>query len=154
MDNKILFALLLSLVLILIIVCVFYCYRTHTKELNFVNDSINGIWSGDTEFCNQAGLSLMYIYLYGDQYKKDGYIVMIGDDGQILTNQEFNILINNINYKNDMHSMSSRMTFNESDIFPENVILDLDMARGILRIKDNDTVYGLLYRNNELSLKN
>lgn len=143
-------AFLLILILIIIV-------KNYNLYGGLCENYIYGYWVADSVFCEDSGCKEMLLFI-GEPIRKGwGYIqrnchLVINDD---ISNQ-----IIKIKYKPWSSGLSSSLgkcqintkaEFEENPVFPENITLEVDMAKGTLRIYDKEKIYGYFYKDHEIT---
>jgi hypothetical protein len=116
---------------------------------------LTGMWKGDDAFCESSGLSSMLLYIGSPDGKRhtqrECFLVMNND----ITCQEIKI-----SYRRGKtpwgrvgkYRVKADIEFSEDPVWPEkNLTFDFDMLTGKLCIHCDGNLYGLLYRDNELT---
>lgn len=150
-----------AIVIIFAILIIFYYFLKSTPispETRAYEKFIYGYWTGDEGFCEESDVSSMMLFigksdtsadnLSGKSITRKAHLVINND----VTNQTLDIC-----YKpqciTDLkkYKVKAKLTFEEECSIPENVTLEFDMVKGLLRIYADDTIYGVFYKNNEVS---
>jgi hypothetical protein len=151
MTSKIWIAIAVIVIMILV-----YVVRARASD---VNEYITGAWIAPDEFCEDAELdSLMIVFgdltresIFGG-IKQPGYIVampnMINTGLTLRYSRGYSISP----YKRVIHAS---VEFDDGALWgetnPTDIILDVDMSKGKMKIHDGDTVFAILYKSNDIS---
>lgn len=115
---------------------------------------MEGMWKGDSAFTEESGVSSMLLYIGessgGRRVTRECYLV-INDD---ITSQPLKIT-----YKKSstgfcvvgQYTVNAAIEFEEEEVFPTEVTMEFSLTDGSLRIYSDGVLYGLFYRDNELS---
>ena len=148
--------LIFSIIIILIIVISsfigmsYYITSYNEKELLF---HINGFYTADPIFCEQAGLSLIILYFKD----KDGYILIKDQSENILLNSSFTYILNPISKLNKLHGECKYtiefLDLPEQDFFPKKQQFEFIPETHRIKLFDAEskTIYAVLYKNNAAS---
>jgi hypothetical protein len=116
------------------------------------------MWVGDPEFLKKSNLKDLQIFLSPKNKKKrDGYIVMINTNNDIILNQPIELqeispahdqrwAAYNMNKKinNDNFTINYLISNDiDTNLFPKNITISVSMTNGTLVIKSNNNVYAL-----------
>lgn len=129
MTNRVLIAIIVILIILLIYSC------CECKKLD-------GFYSASDEFLNVTKIDSMYLYIGKSRglFRKiySGYLYISPD----VSNQLFELTTNPF-------TSQCTIVFEDEQIFPENITVGIN--DGKLLISDEDTVYGLLYKDTEIT---
>lgn len=141
-----------TLIAFILIIVLFVGFDNRVNEYE---DYIGGLWVADEEFCNKSGV--------------DSIMMFIGPPSTSLFSTERNchILINN-DYSNQGFTLKYRKNtiiglptvhhdylitaetaFEEEPIMPESVDINISMMHNMMRIYDDETIYGIFYKDHE-----
>lgn len=116
--------------LILIIIIIVYITRK--------DDYISGFWIISDQFKEESGLENFIIYISPELNK--GYIILKANN-KILYNDNVNLKI----------SKSYIQIEEEIPNIPNKLVFDIDKNKGKLTIKENSILYGVFYKDNQMS---
>lgn len=157
-----------SLAVIIILLIVFIAISIiNTQRYNkSITDYLHGLWVSDDDFCAQAGIDGILLYIGEEnttllQNIHKAYLI-IHADGQILDERRITITyykhfvsllydsnpIINITIEDANGEPSS---INMDDIMPNQLSLDLNMNSGCMYWSNDDTVYAKLYKDSKAS---
>lgn len=131
---------------------------------------LEGFWSGDPTFLEEAGLSEMFLYIaprerVGGRWCRQGYLVMVDDAGGMVSNQGVEIgwagaagrwaSALKSNFSGDPAEVfrvaDADFTYDEEAVMPQAMSLGLDVTRGAVSLYTADRLYAFLYKDNEVS---
>lgn len=136
-----LIALLVILTFILIVIC-WYSYNIHKK---IYNDYLYGIWRGEIDFCNDAGISDMILHLNKIENNcMFGYLIICDANG-VSINEPIKFNLNYIQIYNEFNCQAE-LEGRKSLPFPKNINIKFSMDDGYLMLYDDSTVYAKLYK--------
>ena len=116
--------------LILTIIIIVYITRK--------DDYISGFWIISDQFKEESGLENFIIYISPELNK--GYIILKANN-KILYNDNVNLKI----------SKSYIQIEEEIPNIPNKLVFDIDKNKGKLTIKENSILYGVFYKDNQMS---
>ena len=116
--------------LILTIIVIVYITRK--------DDYISGFWIISDQFKEESGLENFIIYISPELNK--GYIILKANN-KILYNDNVNLKI----------SKSYIQIEEEIPNIPNKLVFDIDKNKGKLTIKENSILYGVFYKDNQMS---
>ena len=116
--------------LILTIIIIVYITRK--------DDYISGFWIISDQFKEESGLENFIIYISPELNK--GYIILKANN-KILYNDNVNLKI----------SKSSIQIEEKIPNIPNTLVFDIDKNKGKLTIKENSVLYGVFYKDNQMS---
>lgn len=116
--------------LILTIIIIVYMTRK--------DDYISGFWIISDQFKEESGLENFIIYISPELNK--GYIILKANN-KILYNDNVNLKI----------SKSYIQIEEEIPNIPNKLVFDIDKNKGKLTIKENSILYGVFYKDNQMS---
>jgi hypothetical protein len=116
--------------LILTIIIIVYITRK--------DDYISGFWIISDQFKEESGLENFIIYISPELNK--GYIILKANN-KILYNDNINLKI----------SKSYIQIEEEIPNIPNKLVFDIDKNKGKLTIKENSILYGVFYKDNQMS---
>lgn len=140
---------LIALVIVLVVIAIVLTIKSPLPNLN-------GIWIAPQDFCEKSGVGGIIVY-FGTWCDKicPCYIIIYGDNDTVLENLNTDIKVDNVSYAEKDAHMCTHIDVSFADepqsILPQNVTLVINMDSMVCVITANDTVYALLYKNNELS---
>lgn len=116
---------------------------------------LEGMWRGDDDFCAESGVSsmLMYIGAASSRYGKvtrDGYLIINND----VCNQAIKMTYRRPYvgfWKLGVYQPTVNMTYDETAVMPEKVTFHVDMINGCLKIYQGKQMYGVFYKDHELT---
>ena len=131
------------LAVIIIIIAIHHIYTVHV----LCNKFLSGYWVADSMFCEESGVSSMLMFI---NKTHDIMYLVINNN---ITNQMVKMscgggFLGTLNSK-VYHCV---LEFEEDCGIPSDVSLDLNVADGVLRIHDEKTIYGIFYKDHEVSL--
>lgn len=149
-------------VIVLLIVATSTMYNPHTE---LMSDWLYGYWVGDSTFCEDTNISSILLFI-GDEKDPSGstaerpaYIIINNN----IANQPLDITykkpskfdianMTNITNKVQPFSVDAHLEFSDEDIdIPSEVTLELDVSSGRLRMHDGETMYGIFYKDHEVT---
>lgn len=154
--------LIASLIALLIIVIIIVPYRINDYEL-----FLSGFWTGDSKFLEESGLSDMFIYISPrDDNTREGYLVMIDTDGNIITNQNIKINYGSLfgrslsalnghfitSDENIYNINSAEFIYDNKNIMPETMNIGVNITNGTLALYDDEELYAFFTKDNEASM--
>ncbi len=139
---------IISLVII-VIMLIIYFYNPHRQEYE---DYITGAWTADKQFCKESEIdgSSLVIGKASPDGKRTCHLIMDPDiTEQIIT----------INYSKSSggrlsikkYEITPTIEWTKEEIWPEDCRWEFDMKNGLLRIYHEDNLYGVYFKDNELS---
>lgn len=149
------------LIIIFVICIIFYYFVWNTSvspETKAYENFIYGYWTGDEGFCEESDVSSMMLFigksdigedkLSSQKITRKAYLVINND----VTNQTLDICYTpQCAKKIGKYKVDAKLKFEEECSIPENVTLEFDMIKGLLKIYADDTIYGVFYKNNEVT---
>lgn len=142
-----------SLCVVVILVLVWIGWNCSAPEYE---KFITGMWKGDSAFCESSGMSSMLLYIGEPSHNWR----RTTRDCHLIINNDITCQAVKITYKRGStgwcrvgkYRILCDLEFDEDPVMPEkNLTFDFDMATGKLCIHCDGTLYGLLYRDNELT---
>lgn len=146
-------------IILILVILIIYFVRTNYHNVHQQNyeDFMYGYWVGDDGFCENAEISSMMLFI-GDPIKwtkgrmqRNAYLVINND----ITNQPLKIQYKKVSTgygcKLNKYKIRAHILFEEETDIPPDVTLEFDVLNGKLRIHDGENLYGLLYKDNEVS---
>ncbi len=151
-------------IIIFVIFVIFYYFLWNTSappETKVYENFIYGYWTGDEGFCEESDVSSMMLFIGKSDIGEDklstqkitrkAHLVINND----VTNQTLDICYKpNCTITSDKlgkYKVKANFKFEEECSIPENVTLEFDMIKGLLKIYADDTIYGVFYKNNEVT---
>lgn len=140
------FVIAIAIVIILIII---YCYCTWNTSLN--EDYLYGCWlADDDEFCDESDMKSMMLFIGDyDSGERLCHLVIMDD----ICNQGFSI-----KYRPGWsgptvgkYRIYTKATFDEFPIWPEDIVIDIDIRRGTMVIHSDGTVFARLNKQHEIT---
>jgi len=153
----------LVVVLILVIAVAFPRVRDSEKMLS-------GFWSGDPTFLEKSGLSEMFLYVSPPspgERERQGYLVMKGGDGSIVSNQGLSLDLRGRPASRWASALKSnfsasalesyrvpkvRVAYDDIPVMPEEMALSLNAADGTLALHSDGKIHAFLVKDNETSI--
>ncbi len=154
-------------VLIVVIAVLPFRIRDHEKFLT-------GLWAGDPNFLEQAGLSAMFLYIAPCErldggWKRQGYLVMFDTHGDPVSNQGIEVAYQRplsrwrsafmshffVRARETYRISDALITYDDAEIMPKKMHLGLNTAEGTLTLYSEDEgrkLYAFLVKDNETSL--
>lgn len=139
-------------IVVLVVVLIIYLFaRFNTSAYD---DYLTGYWVGDPDFCEDADIDSMLVWIGPPtsgwfSQTRDCYIVMTPDR----TNQPFTMSHSKgwASPFTNKYCVKAKVELEDDKFMPEDVEFDLDVHRGLLRIRDSETVYAKLYKQTYIS---
>lgn len=153
-KNKLLSGLVVTIVIILL----YLNLKTRNLHRNVYEDYLYGNWIADDGFCDESDISSMMMFIgepvdkKSSNVKRKAYLIINND----ITNQTIDISYKKQSTGNDLtlkqYKFPVKIDFSDPDVdIPDNVNFEIDIQKGRLRIHDDEVVYGVLYKNHEIS---
>ena len=118
-------------------------------------DFCTGLWVADKDFCAESGVDSMMMYLGPET---SSYLtttrqchLLINDD---YSNQGFTMTyskgsIIGIPTVHHEYNITPTLEFEEDEVMPSEVHMEISMMRNMIRIYDDDQLYGIFYKDHE-----
>jgi hypothetical protein len=140
---------------IILIVVVIIVVVLLAKTTIDTDDYIYGFWAAEgDQFCEDSGINSMMLFI-GDgsrrwfTFRRQGYIVITdGFSSQGLTFEHRYALVSPLD---DKLYTTAKVTFDDEQIWPENVDVVVDKSAGTLTISADGTVYAKLYKHHDIT---
>jgi hypothetical protein len=133
---------LIAIILVLVIIIIYFAY----KWVATISTFLGGMWYADSEFCDKANISGMYLYIGSSESGKvrNGYIIIYDDDTMIANTKitiEFSISTVKINSEEKIEQLPSNMEY------------DLDIGNSILKLysQNKEKLQACLIKDNEMT---
>ncbi len=138
--------------IIIILILIYYGWNCSLYDYE---EYLGGMWRGDDAFCEESGVSSMLLYIgkptaKNNRTSRDGYLVINNN----VTNQAITLEYTPSNTsfcRLGEYAVDVNIAYTEDEIMPKNVKLRVNMKTGSLKIYQKDKMYGLFYRDGELS---
>jgi len=147
-----------NIIITTIIIIVIYLYIIMMDRKTYDN-FISGFWKADQNYCDNAEISNMILYI--DSIDNTGYLI-INKDNDLIENSAFRLEKKIIsNYNNLLpfnNNIEYNVKFNSKDnnefLWDNgNYILKLSIISGTIVIYKEDTIFSILYKDNSVSNK-
>jgi len=147
-----------NIIITIIIIIVIYLYIIMMDRKTYDN-FISGFWKADQNYCDNAEISNMILYI--DSIDNTGYLI-INKDNDLIENSAFRLEKKIIsNYNNLLpfnNNIEYNVKFNSKDnnefLWDNgNYILKLSIISGTIVIYKEDTIFSILYKDNSVSNK-
>lgn len=152
-DRILLYKAAIAFLVIIVIVLVFVHFNSYST---LYRDFMYGYWIASDDYCEQADISSMMLFI-GDEDDKKGrrtaYLIINND----ITNQMLTLDMSRPSHPMSPSSMSTKCTvrtkieFEEDCGIPLELTFEFDLLDGTLKLHDGETMYGMLYKNHEIS---
>ena len=141
---------------IVVVIIILFWTIGHSNTSSY-EEFLYGMWVGDDEFCKNANIDSIMMFLGEPDVglmscTRDGYIIIV-IDGEPVVNQGF-ILNYSPGWSGPSigpYTVSSDVTFDEENIWEDDVTITVNIVNGTMRIYNGDTMYAKLYKENTLS---
>ena len=133
-------------ILILVITFLSFNFGLYMSKIN----NINGFWVCSEDFNKEAELDNFIIYIGKYDIKTNGfpsYILMVDDENHILINTPINIKITLHGF--NLNKFNIHFVDLNSEFLSNNLVCTYNGSK--LELYKDDTIYGCMYKNNELS---
>jgi len=137
-----------------VVIILFFVQQRKATALN--ERAVDGFWIADESFCKSAAVDHMMMFIgkndgVGRNVVRQGYLI-IGPD---ITNQPFTVSWTRPT-RHDLsapYRVAAEFDFTDSCDIANEVTAEFNVATGQLRLfdADDETIYGVFYRNNEIS---
>ncbi len=141
--------------ILVIVVVIIVIWNVATMNTNAYDEYLYGLWIGDDEFCEDAEIDSVLLFIgESDGGTRNAYIV-IQVDGEPVCNQ--GLVINHsrgwAGPGIDKYTVTASVDFDEEQLWSEDgrVKITVDMRTGIMRIWAGDQLYAKLYKSMEIS---
>jgi hypothetical protein len=146
-TNPIIIAIIVAIIAIILAI-----YAATDIQLKNAKKYIPGMWIGDKHFLESSGLKDMQLFISPlDEGQHQGYLIMIGDNDQFISNQALTIPKINFSTIGAIKSISSdknqgnmKIMFDTVESWPSDVKFTLSILNGTLAIHDNENIYAFL----------
>jgi len=145
------YALFLVVIIILI-------YNANDCSVREYEDYMTGIWRGDPGFCAGADLSSMMLYVGGRSDTswfgsriRECYLIMNND----ICNQSITLSYSRGSSgfcSVGKYEITAHVKYEDEAVMPETVTMEFDMRSGVLRIHNDTKLYGVLWKDAEMSM--
>ena len=151
MDKILQYGIIAAVIVLLIIIYLVSTNRGSKSSLDPEN-YVYGHWIADSGFCDESEISSMQIFIGKaaedcTDVERPAYILINND----IANQEFEIKYKKGKLQGDTYKVEAVLEFSDEIDIPEEVTLEFNIMKGRLRIHDDDTVYGIMYKDHEVS---
>jgi hypothetical protein len=133
-------------ILILVITLLSFNFGSYMSKIN----NINGFWVCSEDFNKEAELDNFIIYIGKYDIKTNGfpsYILMVDDENHILINTPINIKITLNGF--NLNKFNIHFVDLNSEFLANKLVCTYTGSK--LELYKDDTIYGCMYKNNELS---
>jgi len=134
-------------ILILIIILLYYfVQRTRDYISSTAADYekyMYGMWVGGESFCNDADITNMMLFVGERKKGKRTAYLIIGPD-------VYNDIVT-IKCPRENKKFKATLEFVDTTPMPTELTIDLDIILGQMRLYSGDTLYGVLYKNHEVT---
>ena len=140
-------------VIILISVIVF-TYWLINSSTNTYEDYLYGMWVGSEAYCDESNIDNMMLFVGKPDKKKGILSTTTSRKGYLIIGPNVCNSTINIEYKGVANkTINAKVIFDDEEEppFPEDVIINLDIVKGCMKIYNNDTLYGHFYKNHEIT---
>lgn len=153
-----------NIIIITYIIIILYSIILYVDRQTY-NNYMSGFWKGDTEFCSEAKIDDMVLYL--NDNTKTGYLI-ITKDNEVIENNAFTMkkrILNNMNNLIPFNNIFGNQIMEyEVEFIPENqseecfwqdskFIIELSIINGTILLHRDDTLFSKLYKDNTISNK-
>lgn len=150
------------IILLIFAICILFYYflwgGSVSPETKAYENFIYGYWTGDEGFCEESDVSSMMLFIGKSDIGEDKLSTQkITRKAHLVINNDVTNQTLDICYKPECvkkigkYKVKANLKFEEECSIPENVTMEFDMVKGLLKIYANDTIYGVFYKNNEVS---
>jgi uncharacterized protein YutD len=142
------------IVVLIVLIISTYCSYIMGKYNNEMSN-LRGFWETDKTFNDESGISVFTMYI--GKYKNGSYpvyLLMVDTDENILINTPSQmklsqvVLNNTTDYYREFNVCFSDLN---SELIPNNIMLRYHSKSSKIVLSGNDTVYGCLFKNAQLS---
>jgi hypothetical protein len=114
---------------------------------------LDGYWIGDNTFCEESDVSSMLLFIgKKEENKRDLYLIINND----ITNQHIKMTsgwkLLCVNKDLNKYTIGGKLEFEEDCGIPDEITFDLNVLDGVLRLYSDGTLYGIFYKDHEVSL--
>jgi len=117
---------------------------------DIISTLLTGFWVGDAEFLKSAGLDSFVFYISKGtllSQSRGCYLLMMSEGEVVLNHPTAACLQSSSLFSFGMSPKYFRLTFEEQpEIIPQQLTLKLDPRVGKLVLRDDQTIYGIFYR--------
>lgn len=145
-------AVIIIAILALIFVLSVFVINTQTDR---AKKYISGMWVGDKHFLESSGLKDIQLFISPvDKGKYQGYLIMIGDDDQFISNQALEF--NKINFSmgstisgfyakiDDKNQGTMQIEYDTYESMPKSMKFTLSILNGTLALHDGENIYAFM----------
>lgn len=144
-------------IVIVVVILTYYLFNLHTGQQE---DFMYGMWKGDSNFCEDSEVSSMLLFI--GEPESNGWwgtartcCLVINND---VCNQKMTLKYNkpwltNVHPPTSIskYKIHANAEYEEEDVMPEQLVLEFDMPKCQLRIHDNEKMYGIFYKDGEIT---
>lgn len=119
-------------------------------------DYITGLWIADGGFCEESEIESMMMFFgkpesvcripFFAKNSRNGYVII-----KDICCQQFSLKYPLGNGMRGTYDISANISFEEDEIMPECVTIHVDKNKGMMKIYSGEMLYGVLFKNHEVS---
>jgi hypothetical protein len=159
----------LGVIIVLVFVLAYVVVINTSRHESHIRHHLRGLWIADDDFCNDAGIDGMIIYIGEYDSEISGhkaYLIMYSGNA-VVVEKKFSFQIGG--YVPDFYLLhqaqlskslwlkdeepESEETMELKEVMPLELRLEIDFGEGSMVWKDEDKVYARLYKDNYSSLR-
>lgn len=106
-----------------------------------------GMWTGDKIFCKDSGIDNVTLYVEGSGDSNDYQCAMIINDKIY----DFKVVSAGFSGYTDCAEVECTVTSTNAIPLPPTITVSIDKKKGILKITSDSLLYGIFYKNHELT---
>lgn len=120
---------------------------------NSVVCGLKGFWSSPEDFNDEAGITSFSFYITKKINQYSGYMLMIGEDNEILINEPMTFCLNNSLQNLFSYDKVFQLKFyeKETDLIKKCLTLNYYPGSNKIILKDKQKVFAVFYKNNAVS---
>lgn len=151
-ENKFIIAIIIIFILIVIICFVGYKYYSLEQLHNVrMDDFISGMWQANEDFCQQADIEKMLLYI-GSGPDKNAYLLIYSDGNVVVSKKlQLNISPSKVSskeYKVEIIDADDPNDDSLKDIMPSKLNMKLSINNGRLCLYKKKKIYADLFKDN------
>jgi hypothetical protein len=142
-------SLRIAIAIVILFVIIFVCRSVVCNKTDrTLSQYLAGMWVGDPTFLKEAKLKDFQLYISpGHKYTHSGYLVMVDEAGQFVSNQSISLHTSGFKKSSDLYKTSAEIGFSEHNpSIPDEINIRISCAKGSLILSDDQKIYACLWK--------
>lgn len=146
---------------IIVVIVIVLMVITRNPHSDVYNDYMYGYWVADGGFCEESDISSMMIFIgesesaSWNKVSRNAYLIINNDitnQSIVLKHKPIRSFTTKPSRTISKYKINVDIEFSDDDVdIDPSVVMEFDIKTGTMRMYNNDTIYGIFYKDHEVT---